>query len=102
MTDADARRYGRIARADLQQARRMLELSGFRDSSIGFLLQQSAEKALKALIHIAGGEAPFTHDLASLLDLLDELGEQPGSGDLLSELLCGAVALRRRHRDQPA
>ncbi|MBM5799417.1 MAG: HEPN domain-containing protein [Cyanobacteria bacterium K_DeepCast_35m_m2_023] len=29
-------------------------------TSIGFLLQQAAEKALKALIHLAGGEAPFT------------------------------------------
>ncbi len=39
MADADALRYLRIAKADLLGARRMLDLSGFRDSSIGFLLQ---------------------------------------------------------------
>jgi len=105
MPDADASRYWRIAKADLQEARRMLEVSGFRDSSIGFLQQQAAEKALKALIHLAGGEAPFTHDLAALLDLLNELGEQPGGGDLLSELSFFAVQSRYDDElqiDQPA
>jgi hypothetical protein len=43
MADADALRYLRIAKADLLEARRMLDLSGFRDSSIGFLLQQACE-----------------------------------------------------------
>ncbi|MCF8140201.1 MAG: HEPN domain-containing protein [Cyanobium usitatum Tobar12.5m-G36] len=60
MADADASRYLRIARADLLEARRMWEFSGFRGSSIGFLLQQAAEKALKAWIQVAGGDAPFT------------------------------------------
>lgn len=40
MADPDAARYLRIAQADLAEAQRMVELSGFRDSSIGFLLQQ--------------------------------------------------------------
>jgi len=48
MADPDAIRYLRIAQADLEEARRMVELSGFRDSSIGFLLQQACEKALKS------------------------------------------------------
>jgi len=48
MADPDAVRYLRIAQADLEEALRMAELSGFRDSSIGFLLQQACEKALKA------------------------------------------------------
>ena len=59
MADPDALRYLRIARSDLSEARRMLELSGFRDSSIGFLLQQACEKALKSWIHARGGMAPL-------------------------------------------
>ena len=66
MADPDAFRYWRIARSDLNEARRMLDLSGFRDSSIGFLLQQACEKALKSWIHARGGMAPFTHDLVRL------------------------------------
>ena len=57
MADADALRYLRIAKADLLEARRMLDLSGFRDSSIGFLLQQACEKSLKSWIHSSGGMA---------------------------------------------
>ena len=55
MADADALRYLRIAQADLLEARRMLELSGFRDSSIGFLLQQACEQGFKSRIHSRGG-----------------------------------------------
>lgn len=65
MADPDALRYLRIARSDLQEAQRMLELSGFRDSSIGFLLQQACEKALKSWIHFAAASA-----------LLDEVEQQ--------------------------
>ena len=57
MADADALRYLRIAKADLLEARRMLDLSGFRDSSIGFLLQQACEKSFKSWIHSSGGMA---------------------------------------------
>ena len=57
MADADALRYLRIAKADLLEARRMLDLSGFRDSSIGFLLQQACEKSIKSWIHSSGGMA---------------------------------------------
>jgi HEPN domain-containing protein len=46
----------------------MLELSGFRESSIGLLLQQACENTLKGWIHARGGQAPFTHDLVALMD----------------------------------
>jgi len=46
----------------------MVQLSGFRDSSIGFRLQQACEKALKSWMHAKGGMAPFTHDLVALMD----------------------------------
>lgn len=94
MADADASRYWRMARADLLEARRMWELSGFRCTSIGFLLQQAAEKALKAWIQTAGGKAPFTHDLGALLDLLQELGETPAFYEMLTELNVFAVQMR--------
>lgn len=94
MGDEDARRYWRIAGADLQEARRMWELSGFRSSSIGFLLQQAAEKALKGWIQAAGGEAPFTHDLGALLNLLQELGQEAADYDSLTELSFFAVQSR--------
>ena len=56
MADPDALRYLRIAQADLEEAQRMLALSGFRDSSIGFRLQQACEMALKGWIHSKGGQ----------------------------------------------
>jgi HEPN domain-containing protein len=94
MLERDARRYWRIAGSDLQEARRMWELSGFRSSSIGFLLQQAAEKSLKGWIQAAGGEAPFTHDLGALLDLLQEMGEEPAGYDSITELNFFAVQSR--------
>jgi hypothetical protein len=49
MVDPDALRYLRIAQADLDEAQRMVELSVFRDSSIGFRLQQACEKSPQKL-----------------------------------------------------
>jgi HEPN domain-containing protein len=94
MADPDALRYLRIARADLQEAQRMLELSGFRDSSIGFLLQQACEKAFKGWIHAEGGMAPFTHDLVALLDRLKEAGASTSAYGSLAELTFFAVQSR--------
>jgi len=54
MVDPDALRYLRIAEADLVEAQRMVELTGFRDSSIGFRLQQACEKALKKMDPLQG------------------------------------------------
>ena len=94
MADPDALRYWRIARSDLSEARRMLELSGFRDSSIGFLLQQACEKALKSWIHARGGMAPFTHDLVSLMDWLSNSGADTGPYAGLAQLNFYAVQTR--------
>ena len=94
MADPDALRYLRIAQADLDEARRMLDLSGFRDSSIGFLLQQACEKALKSWIHSRGGLAPFTHDLTALMDWLDESGMDTTPFERLADLTFFAVQTR--------
>jgi hypothetical protein len=47
MADPDALRYLKIAQADLEEMQRMVERSGFRDSSIVFGFN-TCEKALKA------------------------------------------------------
>ena len=94
MADPDAIRYLRIAQADLAEAQRMLELSGFRDSSIGFRLQQACEKALKSWIHSRGGLAPFTHDLVALMDWLEESGADVREFELIAELSFFAVQTR--------
>ena len=94
MADPDAVRYLRIAQADLAEAQRMVELSGFRDSSIGFLLQQACEKALKGWIHSRGGLAPFTHDLVALMDWLQESGADLSSFERIADLTFFAVQTR--------
>jgi HEPN domain-containing protein len=94
MADPDALRYLRVARADLEEAQRMLELSGFRDSSIGFLLQQACEKAFKGWIHAEGGMAPFTHDLVALMDLLKDAGVSTSAYGSLADLTFFAVQSR--------
>jgi HEPN domain-containing protein len=94
MADPDALRYLRIAQADLVEAQRMLALSGFRDSSIGFRLQQACEKALKSLIHAKGGQAPFTHDLVALMDWLEESGSNMSAFEPIADLSFFAVQTR--------
>jgi HEPN domain-containing protein len=94
MADPDALRYLRIAQADLEEAQRMLALSGFRDSSIGFRLQQACEKALKGWIHAKGGQALFTHDLAALMDWLVESGSNISAFETIADLSFFAVQTR--------
>jgi HEPN domain-containing protein len=94
MVDPDALRYLRIAQADLVEAQRMVELSGFRDSSIGFRLQQACEKALKSWIHNKGGLAPFTHDLVALMDWLKESGTDVNAFEQIADLSFFAVQTR--------
>ena len=94
MVDPDALRYLRIAQADLDEEQRMVKLSGFRNSSIGFRLQQACEKALKSWIHAKGGQAPFTHDLVALMDWLEESGSNMSAFETIAELSFFAVQTR--------
>lgn len=91
MADPDVIRY---AQADLAEARRMVELSGFRNRSIAFLLQQACEKALKSWIHSRGGLAPFTHDLVALMDWLEESGADVSPFERIANLTFFAVQNR--------
>jgi HEPN domain-containing protein len=94
MADPDALSYLRIAQAHPEEAQRMLALSGFRDSSSGFRLQQACEKALKGWIHAKGGQAPFTHDLVALMDWLEESGSNMSAFVPIADLSFFAVQTR--------
>ena len=94
MADPDALRYLRIAQADFEEVQRMVELSGFRASSIGFRPQQACEKALKRWIHSKGGLAPFTHDLVALMDWLEESGSDVSAFEPIADLTFFAVQPR--------
>ena len=94
MADPDALRYLRIAQADLEEAQRMLALSGFRDRRIVFRLQQPCEKALKGWIHAKGRQAPFTHDLVALMDWLEESGSNMSAFETIADLSFFAVQIR--------
>jgi HEPN domain-containing protein len=72
----------------------MVELSGFRASSIGFRPQQACEKALKRWIHSKGGLAPFTHDLVALMDWLEEAGSDVSAFEPITDLTFFAVQTR--------
>ena len=75
---------------DIKQARAMLrmahkdfaaligmarDVAAFADEIFGFHAQQAVEKALKAWICLHGIEYPFTHQLARLLTILENSGE---------------------------
>lgn len=68
-----------------------MEFSGFRDSSIGFLLQQACEKTLKSWIHSREGPAPFTHDLVALMVWLEESGTDVSPFERIADLTFFAV-----------
>ncbi|MBA3314251.1 MAG: HEPN domain-containing protein [Planctomycetaceae bacterium] len=47
----------------------------FSDEIFGFHAQQAVEKALKSWIALVGHQYPKSHDLMSLIDVLDDAGE---------------------------
>ena len=62
------------ARRDANALHATAELALVSDEVFGFLAQQALEKTLKAWISILGLAYPFTHNLASLLNILDIAG----------------------------
>ena len=68
---------------------------GIGDALIGFHAQQAVEKSLKAVLSSHAIEFRRTHDLATLLDLLQDNGlEAPPAADWLDELNPYAVEAR--------
>lgn len=77
----------RKAEADLDAARALAADADQHDEAIGFHAQQAVEKAVKAVLALARVEAPRTHDLTFLIELVDEHGIEAPSVLIESEWL---------------
>ena len=62
--------------------------------SVGFHLQQAAEKALKARLATLGETYPLTHNLATLMGLLSDRGVGTDAFESVAELTRYAVEFR--------
>ena len=83
------------AKRDEQAFRKLAEDPTLHDSLAGFHAQQAIEKALKAVLAQAGIEFRRTHDIAELLDRLEDSGlPAPPYADRLDELNPYAVEVR--------
>jgi len=69
-----ARLMLQVALRDLTALQGMTEPEVFADAIFGFHAQQAAEKGLKAWIAFLGQEYPLTHNIRTLLDILDSVG----------------------------
>ena len=80
---------------DEQAFRTLAADPSLHDSLAGFHAQQAVEKALKAVLAYAGVRFRRTHDIAELLDLLEDAGlRAPPHADHLDELNPYAVEMR--------
>ena len=83
------------AKRDEQAFRKLAEDPTLHDSLAGFHAQQAIEKALKAVLAQAGIAFRRTHDIAELLDRLEDSGlPAPPFADRLDELNPYAVEVR--------
>jgi HEPN domain-containing protein len=83
----DPREWLNRARSNL--ARAQMKITGVYLEDLCFDAQQAAEKAVKALLIKRGVTFPYVHDLARLVTLLEEAGQQ------IPELVRRAEALTR-------
>jgi HEPN domain-containing protein len=75
MPPDDPREWLNRARSNLERARADIRLPGVYLEDLCFDAQQSAEKAIKAVLIHLGIPFPYIHDLAELLARLEERGE---------------------------
>jgi HEPN domain-containing protein len=99
MAETDALALAAIARRDLLAAQGMTDATVFHEAVWGFQVQQTIEKALKAWLYLLGVEPPFTHDLVSLLKLLEQAGIEIAPHRDLARFTDFAVQVR--YDDQP-
>jgi HEPN domain-containing protein len=83
----DPREWLNRARSNL--ARAQMKITGVYLEDLCFDAQQAAEKAVKALLIKRGVTFPYVHDLARLVTLLEEAGQE------IPELVRRAEALTR-------
>ncbi len=80
---------------DEQAFRKLADDPTLHDSLAGFHAQQAVEKALKAVLANAGVSFRRTHDIAELLDVIEDAGlAAPPHADDLDELNPYAVEMR--------
>ena len=99
MAENDLAELGRrlLARAagDLAALRELVDKENVPDAAVGFFAQQTAEKALKAVLARGGVRFERTHDLARLAQRIVAAGtELPVDIEQLAELTPWAVELR--------
>jgi len=90
----------RVARRDLRAAR-LLAVDEADEASWGFQIQQAIEKAFKAWILSRDLKAPFTHDIAELLQILIEQGVEMSPYLQFSQFTLFAVQLRYDDEPEP-
>ena len=100
MARSEAQAMLRVARRDLRAAR-LLAVDEADEASWGFQMQQALEKAFKAWILSCDRKAPFTHDIAELLQILSEQGVDPSPYLQFSRFTLFAVQLRYDDEPEP-
>ena len=98
MARSEAQAMLRVARRDLRAAS-LLAVDEADEASWGFQVQQAIEKTLKAWILSCDCKAPFTHDIAELLQILSEQSVDPSPYLQFSQFTLFAVQLR--YDDEP-
>jgi HEPN domain-containing protein len=93
MARSEAQAMLRVARRDLRAAR-LLAVDEADEASWGFQMQQALEKAFKAWILGCDLKAPFTHDIADLLQILSEQGVETSPYLQFSQFTLFAVQFR--------
>jgi len=110
MADERALRQQELARLMLQKAQQDLEAvkslinaSNVADEIVGFHVQQTIEKALKAVLTRRGVEYEFSHDLPVFFQQVEALGiAMPASLEAVEELTGFAVQFRYTlYEDEP-
>lgn len=71
----DPREWLNRARSNLGRAKADIRITGIYLEDLCFDAQQAAEKAIKGVLLQLGVRFPYTHDLANLVDLIEERGK---------------------------
>ena len=100
MARTEAQAMLRVARRDLRAAQ-LLAVDEAEEASWGFQMQQAIEKTFKAWILSCDRRAPFTHDIAELLQVLSEQGVEIAPYLRFSQFTLFAVQLRYDDEPEP-
>ena len=94
MNVVEAKRWLTYAHSDFNAARTLLQNPDHYPRQVCFLAQQSAEKALKAILVYLEIEFSFTHDLDRLRDLIPESWQLKSKYPDLADLAIWAIESR--------